>query len=167
MPPNTSVSAAAFPLSNTNQIWGLAWGTAGIRRGDQHGNTTQRLLLGVGSLVMMAGAWAISFPEATGIERAAWRKAAEQESARYRLDIDRTTASLAGEDPLHNETPKRRWWEPVIALAATGVFVYLAGDGAPPPAIGVNPYWMGLLCAATLALLGVGGALLWRRTRFS
>jgi drug/metabolite transporter (DMT)-like permease len=59
----------AIPLSNTNQLWGLAWGA--LVFGElAHADWPHRLLVVAGSLVMIAGALAVSTAVATERENA-------------------------------------------------------------------------------------------------
>lgn len=154
-----------IPLSNTNQLWGLAWGA--LVFGELAGQTASaQALVIAGSLVMIGGAVAISFAEAPDTEQALWRKAMQRECDRYGLDPARVAASLEGEDPLDAERPRRRWWELLVVAAAIGLFWWLAA-GAERQPVHVNSLWMGLLIAATAVLVVVSGALLWKRTRFS
>jgi len=154
-----------IPLSNTNQLWGLAWGA--LVFGELSGlDSTGKFLVVAGSLVMIVGAAAISFAEAPASEQASWRKATERECDRYGLDTDRVTAALRGEDPLDREQAPRRWWELIIVAGAIGLFVWLA-SGAQRQPLAVNTGWMAILIVATLVLLVLCGALLWKRTRFS
>jgi len=154
-----------IPLSNTNQLWGLAWGA--LVFGELAGQSwTAQMLIVAGSLVMIAGATSISFAEAPAGERASWRKAVERECNRYGLDFERVAATQRGEDPLAAETGPRRWYELVPVVVALAVFVWL-GRGAQHNALAVNVPWMLALCAATFVLLIVCGVQLWRRTRFS
>jgi drug/metabolite transporter (DMT)-like permease len=154
-----------IPLSNTNQLWGLAWGALVFGEFAGHTGTQQALVL-AGSLVMIAGAVAISFAEAPEGEQQAGRDAMLRECDRYGLDPARVALTLEGHDPLANEQPKRRWWEPVIVLTALAFFVWLA-LGARRPEIAVNAPWMALLIVASVGLLVWSGLMLWRRTRFS
>jgi len=154
-----------IPLSNTNQIWGLAWGALVFGEMNGAGLVTE-LLIGTGSLVMLAGAWAISLAEAPEGERAAWRSAADRECRRYGLDVEQVTASLEGTDPLSREESTRSWWELAIVAAAIGVFVSL-GLVVKRPAISADLGWIAVLVALCAAFLGIAGSLLWRRTRFS
>ena len=154
-----------IPLSNTNQLWGLAWGA--LVFGELSGlSATARALVIAGSVVMILGAAAISFAEAPESEQASWKKAMERECSRYGLEPGRVAAILRGDDPLAREKPRRRWWEFLIALGAAGMFVWLA-SGAERQPISVNFFWMSILIAATLVLLAACGTLLWKRTRFS
>lgn len=154
-----------IPLSNTNQLWGLAWGALVFGELSGLGAAAQTLVV-AGSLIMIAGAVAIGFAEAQAGEQVSWKKAVERECGRYGLDYDRVASILQGNDPLAKEKPKRNWWEALVVLAAIGAFVYLAA-GAERPAIAVHAGWMLVLGLASLVLLVLSGFLLWKRTRFS
>ncbi len=154
-----------IPLSNTNQLWGLAWGT--LVFGELSGlSLYARVLVITGSLVMIAGAVAVGMAEAPVSELASWKSAMNRECDRYGLDPVRVAAVLQGDDPLARQSPARRWWEALVVLAALGVFGWLAYGAARQP-IFVSTPWMIVLILATLVSLGVSGTLLWRRTRFS
>ena len=154
-----------IPLSNTNQLWGLAWGA--LVFGELAGQTaTAQTLVVAGSFVMIAGAAAISFAEAPESEQTSWRKAMERESSRYGLDPARAEASMHGEDVLARQKPRRHWWESLVGVAAVGIFVWLGMNAERAP-IQANPVWIGILSLTTLVFLVVCGLLLWRRTRFS
>ena len=154
-----------IPLSNTNQLWGLAWGA--LVFGELSGvGATARFLVIAGSLVMIAGAAAISFAEAPETEHASWKKAMDRECSRYGLDEATVAAAAKGDDPLADRRPRRGWWELLIIAAAVALFAWLGSAAARQP-IAMNMGWMALLLAATLALLIVCGIMLWRRTRFS
>jgi drug/metabolite transporter (DMT)-like permease len=154
-----------IPLSNTNQLWGLAWGALVFGELSGLGFTAQALVI-AGSLIMIAGAASIGFAEAKGEERNSWRDAVQRECDRYGLDAARVTSALEGNDPLGDRKPKRHWWEALVGVAAIGVFVYLAA-GATRPAIAVNTGWILVLAAASLVLLVFCGMMLWKHTRFS
>jgi len=154
-----------IPLSNTNQLWGLAWGA--LVFGELSGLPFQAQALVIcGSLIMIAGAVAISFAEAPESEQMATRRAVERECARYGLEQKRLEAVLRGEDPVSDTPHKRHWWEFLIVFVALGVFVWLARGTAAQP-LEMNYVWMGILSVATLISLGVCGWLLYQRTRFS
>jgi len=155
-----------IPLSNTNQLWGLAWGV--LVFGELHGiDSTSKILVIAGSLVMIAGATAISFAEAPEQEQTSWQRAMQRECDLYGLDPVRVSATLRGEDPLSkNRKAGRRPWEWLIIAGAIGLFIWL-GSGAEKQSIAMNPVWMAVLIAASLVLLAVCGFLLWKRTRFS
>ena len=154
-----------IPLSNTNQLWGLAWGVLVFGELRGAGLTTQLSVI-AGSLIMGCGAVAISFAQAPESEQVSWKKVMERECRRYGLKPDRVSAAMRGEDPLAKEKRPRRWWEALVAAAAVGIFVWLA-SGAQRQRLAVNLPWMALLIAATVCLLLACGVLLWRRTRFS
>ncbi len=154
-----------IPLSNTNQLWGLAWGA--LVFGELSGlSPTGRTLVLAGSLTMIAGAAAIAFAEAPAGEQAAWKTAMRRECDRYGMNAERVAAIVEGADLLSAEKPRRHWWEALVVLAAIAAFVWLAlGAGRPP--IAMNLSWMAVLCAASLGFLVVSGIILWKRTRFS
>ncbi len=154
-----------IPLSNTNQLWGLAWGA--LVFGELSGQTaTAQALVIAGSLVMMVGAAAICSAEAPESEHSARREAMERECNRYGMELERLEASMRGEDVLARQKPRRHWWESLVGLAALGIFVWL-GSFAKRAPIAVDLVWLAILSVATLVLLLVCGLLLWRRTRFS
>jgi glucose uptake protein GlcU len=154
-----------IPLSNTNQLWGLAWGA--LVFGELAGQSAStRVLVIVGSLVMILGALAISTAVAPAGEQAARQAAVERECKRYRLDVSVALRSLEGEDELGERVATRRWWDWLIIAGAVGIFLWLARGTARPP-IPMNGTWVFILVAAMLGLMAVCGAFLWKRTRFS
>ncbi len=154
-----------IPLSNTNQLWGLAWGA--LVFGELSGlDRTAQMLVVAGSLVMIAGATAISFAEAPASEQLSWRRAMERECQRYRLDPERVAAAVEGRDLSSKQRPGRRWWEFLVLAAAVGVFIWL-GSMAGRQSIAMHLGWMSVLIAASLVLLVVCGLRLWKQTRFS
>jgi len=157
--------ARGIPLSNTNQLWGLAWGALVFGEFQGKGTTYQVMVI-IGSLIIVLGAVAISRAEAPHSEQASWRSAMLRECGRYGMDPARVEAALKGDDPLSRETPKRAWWEFLIVVVALVIFVWLA-FGTVTPDLSMNPFWMAVLVLATLAVLAVCTAVLWKRTRFS
>ena len=153
-----------IPLSNTNQLWGLAWGA--LVFGElAHMVDSQSLIVG-GSLIMIAGATAISFAEAPADEQRHWRLAMERECARYDLDRERVAAAVMGSDSSRGPHAPRRWWELLIVAAAVSVFVWL-GMLAERPGMEFDMSWMLAIAAASLALLIGAVVVLWKRTRFA
>jgi drug/metabolite transporter (DMT)-like permease len=150
-----------IPLSNTNQLWGLAWGALVFGELAGRGGATQALVI-TGSVVMIAGAVAVSMAVAPAAEQVSWRAAMARECERYGLDARQLAAALAGEDSLAKETAARRWWDIPIVVAA----VWLARGTQRLP-IAMNAGWTALLVIAMLAFLIACGTLLWKRTRFS
>ena len=154
-----------IPLSNTNQLWGLAWGA--LVFGEFVGLATGgRLLILAGSTIMIAGALSISMAEPPPSEMENWRAAMHRECDRYELDRENVAAVVGGNDPLADNKHPRRWWEVLIMLAATGIFVWLA-VGTRTQHLHLNFPWMMVLVVGTIIPLGLCGTLLWRRTRFS
>jgi drug/metabolite transporter (DMT)-like permease len=157
--------ARGIPLSNTNQLWGLAWGV--LVFGELAGQgATAHILVFTGSLIMIVGAGAICSAEASESEQTSWQSATERECTRYGLDLARVASSMRGEDPLARDRPRRHWWEVAIVAAATSIFIWLA-VAAKHQAVEVNLFWMAVLVATTLLCLVGCGLLLWKRTGFS
>jgi len=152
-----------IPLSNTNQLWGLAWGV--LVFGELQGAGTALPQVVGGSLLMAAGAAAIAFATATADEHVRWQDAARREGARYGIDPGYTRAALAGEA---SGGPGRRrgWLDWGIMLAATAVFVGFAMV-ARVPELAVNGGPLMVLVVASLALLGGTGWALWKVTGFN
>ena len=154
-----------IPLSNTNQLWGLAWGALVFGELSGKGGATQGLIV-AGSVTMVAGAVAISMAEAPATEQESWRASQRRESERYQLDPEPPAASAPGEGPLAKHGAGRRWWDLPIVIVAAGVFLLLA-RGARRPPMAINLSWMALLALAMLGFLVACGMVLWERTRFS
>lgn len=143
-----------IPLSNTNQLWGLAWGV--LVFGETKG--TSILPVAVGSLIMATGAWAISLSVAPDRERDAWLRAAERERVRYGLDPrDRS---------LGDNRTRRSGWELAVVTAAAAIVFWLASNAQRQP-ITTDGVWMSVIIFASVGLLGVASVMLWKGTRFS
>jgi hypothetical protein len=169
----------AIPLSNTNQLWGLAWGA--LVFGElAHADWSHRLLVVAGSLVMIVGALAVSTAVATERENFSINQALLRECSRYGLNYDRVmecyhgSAVNAADEPASdayktsraaNEN-RRSWWDYSIVAAAVGVFIYL-GLNARVPSLGMNFAWLSVLVVFLLAAALVSGWGLWKATRFS
>lgn len=154
-----------IPLSNTNQLWGLAWGALVFGELAGHGSSSRTLVV-AGSLIMIAGAIAISASVAAERERASWRMAMERECDRYGLNPQDLEAAQTGNDPLARKTAPRSAWDILILLAAVGIFVGLASLAERPP-ISMNLFWVGALLLPSIALLAACGWMLRKRTNFS
>src|SRR5450759_1439962 len=98
-----------IPLSNTNQLWGLAWGALVFGELAGQGAAAQTLVI-AGSMIMICGAVAISFAEAPESEHSSWREAMDRECVRYGLDSNRVADAVGGGDPVAAGRPARRWW---------------------------------------------------------
>jgi drug/metabolite transporter (DMT)-like permease len=152
-----------IPLSNTNQLWGLAWGA--LVFGELAGaDRTHLLLVLAGSAIMIVGAALISSAVASGKETSSRNDAMLRECDRYGLDYQATLSSMAGDSSDH--TGERRWWDYVIVLAATLVFLYL-GASATFPALNMSIPWIVALIVILVLSLAAGCISLWRTTRFS
>ena len=153
-----------IPLSNTNQLWGLAWGA--LVFGElAHADGQHKLLVIGGSVLMILGALAISTAVASAKEHTSTNQAVLRECDRYGLDYNQALLAQAG-DEFGGQTERRRWWDYAIVLVATGIFVLL-GMGAVVPSLPMDVRWAGALGIVLLMSLMVGGWSLWRRTRFS
>ena len=153
-----------IPLSNTNQLWGLAWGL--LVFGELHGRSaaTHGQVIG-GSLLMALGAAAIALASATGAEHRRWQEAAAREGERYGIDRAYVEAALAG-SATGSQAGRRSWIDWVLVGGATAVFIGF-GAIARVPSLSVDWGWVLVLVAALVALLAGTGVLLWRTTRFN
>jgi len=152
-----------IPLSNTNQLWGLAWGAlvfGELATADR----PHKLLVVGGSIVMILGALSISTAVASEREDTSKNEAVLRECRRYGLDYYRTLAAQSG-DEFGGRNERRRWWDYAIVLAATGVFVWLGLRAVVPP-LAMDLRWIAVLGGLLLLSLIAGGWSLWRRTRF-
>src|SRR5882762_1843187 len=152
-----------IPLSNTNQLWGLAWGA--LVFGELAGADRQHMLLVVGgSVTMILGALAISTAVASAKENSSTNEAVLRECNRYGLDYHRTMMAQAG-DEFGGRDERRRWWDYVIVLSATGIFLALGLRAVVPP-LAMDFKWVATLGVVLVLSLIAGGLSLWRRTRF-
>jgi drug/metabolite transporter (DMT)-like permease len=156
-----------IPLSNTNQLWGLAWGILVFGELRGRGFSLYALVIG-GSLLMAAGAGAIAFSSVTGREHLRWHEAAHREGKRYGVSAEYIQAGLAGEDSNGQTADKRdrTWLDWSIMAFATTVFIVLA-TMCRVPGIALNWTAATLLSAILLVFLGACGTALWTATRFS
>lgn len=153
-----------IPLSNTNQLWGLAWGA--LVFGElAHADDRRKLLVLGGSLGMILGAVAISTAVASEREQSTQDEALARECDRYGLDKEQVLAAQKGEE-FAGRGEKRRWWDVAIVLAATAVFVVL-GAKAAAPALEMNRGWVAVLAVVLVSSLVVVSRRLWQVTRFS
>jgi glucose uptake protein GlcU len=153
-----------IPLSNTNQLWGLAWGALVFGELATADRSHMLLVLG-GSVIMILGALAISTAVASEREQTSKNEAVLRECRRYGLDYYRTLAAQSG-DEFGGKEERRRWWDYAIVATATGVFVWLGVRATVPP-LQMNLGWIGVLGGVLVVSLAAGGWSLWRCTRFS
>jgi glucose uptake protein GlcU len=157
----------AIPLSNTNQLWGLAWGA--LVFGElAHADWSHRLLVVAGSVVMILGALAVSTAVATARENQSINEALLRECCRYNLDYDRVLQSFSGTSLDERTDPKdrRSWWDYAIVFTAVGVFVYL-GVKAKVPSLSMDFAWLSVLVVILVTAALLSGWGLWKATRFS
>jgi glucose uptake protein GlcU len=153
-----------IPLSNTNQLWGLAWGA--LVFGElASANRAHLTLVLVGSALMIVGALAISTAVASSRENTSRNQALERECIRYRLSYRQVLLAQSG-DEFSSRNERRRWWDYAIVIAATGLFVWLGVNAVVPP-LAMNLHWVAALSAVLILALIGGGWALWRQTRFS
>jgi len=153
-----------IPLSNTNQIWGLAWGA--LVFGELATADRAHLTLVIaGSVLMILGALAISTAVASSREHLSKNDALERECVRYGMDYDEVLRAQSG-DEFGSRTERRRWWDVAIVAAATFVFLWLGFNAVVPP-LAMNMAWIAALATVMLAALLGGGWVLWRQTKFS
>jgi hypothetical protein len=133
-----------------------------------HSDWPHRLLVLFGSLVMIAGAVAVSTAVATEREHTSTNSALLRECSRYGLDYSRVLAALSGSSHTNpNDSRDRRgWWDYAILTVAAGTFVYL-GLNARVPALTMDFAWVWILAAVLGATVLVAGGRLWKTTRFS
>ena len=155
-----------IPLSNTNQLWGLAWGLLVFGELRGHAAATYGQVIG-GSLLMALGAVAIALASATGSEHLHWQEAAAREGERYGVDPAYVRAALAGESTgAGGPAGRRSWLDWTLVACATAVFVVF-GAIARVPDLAVSWGWVAALAVVMVALLIGTGLLLWRTTRFN
>lgn len=152
-----------IPLSNTNQLWGLAWGA--LVFGElAHADAAHRLLVIGGSLIMIAGAIAVSSAVATERESASTAAAIRRECDRYGLQHTAVVRVFHGYAPPGDS--RREWWDWLILACAAGVFVALAVR-ARVPALNMNLTWTAVLAVVLVASAALTAWGLHKATRFS
>jgi drug/metabolite transporter (DMT)-like permease len=152
----------AIPLSNTNQLWGLAWGALVFGELSHLHRQAQGLVL-LGSGIMILGALSISAATAPEGEQESCRKAISRECKRYGLSYEMAVSAQHGEG---SDGGRLRWWDLLIAVAAIGAFVGLALVAKRPP-MRMDDSWAAVLVVAMAAVLAGGAWLLGKRTWFS
>jgi glucose uptake protein GlcU len=153
-----------IPLSNTNQLWGLAWGA--LVFGELAGaNRTHLAMVVGGSILMIVGALAITSSVASSREHLSRNAALERECERYGMDYGEVLLAQNG-DEFGSRSERRRWWDVVIVIAACSLFVWLGVRAVVPP-LAMNLGWVATLSVLLVVALVGGGWALWRQTRFS
>ena len=122
----------AIPLSNTNQLWGLAWGAL-VFGEFAHTSVSLRVLVFSASLIMIVGALAIAGASASVKERDSCMSAISRECSRYGIDLGRTIKAYEGEGSVRSARRGRPWWDFLILALAVAVFVWLSIGTRKPP----------------------------------
>ncbi|HVJ07815.1 MAG TPA: GRP family sugar transporter [Acidisarcina sp.] len=152
----------AIPLSNTNQLWGLAWGAlvfGELAGADWH----HKLLVLLGSSVMILGALAISTAVATEREHTSTNDALIRECRRYDLDYHQV---LRAYSESVNRSDRRDWWDYLIVATAIGTFLWLGWKASIPP-LAMNLRWVLVLTFVLVLTLAGFAWEMWRTTRKS
>jgi drug/metabolite transporter (DMT)-like permease len=154
-----------IPLSNTNQLWGLLWGILVFGELHEASGSVLAQVVG-GSLVMAVGAGVIALSSVDRREHVRWQEAAQREGDRYGVNAQYTAARIAGESASIDAPRKRSSLDWAIVLVATAIIIAFALV-ARSPQISVHLGWALALIVATLTMMLVAGASLWRATRFN
>lgn len=157
----------AIPLSNTNQLWGFAWGV--LVFGELSGTHGSVRLMALGaSAITIFGAMLIAGATVSPAESASTVRAIRRECDRYGMDLAATLQTQDGQEGLSrnpNGPARRSWFDYLILAGAVAVFAWFARFvGAPQIPIRVPAAIV--LSVILLAVLGAAGWLLWKRTRF-
>jgi len=154
----------AIPLSNTNQLWGLAWGVL-VFGEFAHATASMRILVFSASAIMIVGALAITSASASLKERDSYMSAIVRECDRYKFDLSETIKAYHGEHSASASDEKRPWWDFLILALAGAIFAWLAID-VRRPVIAMNLPNTVILTAILFVFLIGCGWMLYRETRF-
>lgn len=154
-----------IPLSNTNQLWGLAWGALVFGELAQVSSGGRWLVLS-GSVLMIAGAVFISTAAAPAREQASGQDAISRECEKYGLRFEECVEAQLGAVHGDHANGKRPWWDYAIIAGAVAIFLWLGLQVKAPP-LTMNFAWVSILCVILLFAAVGCGWLLWKRTRFS
>jgi glucose uptake protein GlcU len=153
-----------IPLSNTNQLWGLAW-SALVFGELAHVGAAGRWLIVGGSLVMIVGAVFISSAAAPAREQASGRDAISRECERYGLNFEECVAAQVGATHGDDAQTRRPWWDVFIVAVAVTPFLWFGLQAQAPP-LAMNIFWTSVL-VVLLVFAAIGCSwLLWTRTHF-
>jgi drug/metabolite transporter (DMT)-like permease len=154
----------AIPLSNTNQLWGFAWGV--LVFGELAGARSSMRLMALGaSAITVLGAMLIAGATVSAAESAARVRAIRRECDRYGMDLAATLRTQEGQGSEPTSARRPSWSDYLILLAALGVFVRFAFF-VRAPRVAIRVPFAAALTAILLVVLGACGWLLWSRTRF-
>ena len=152
-----------IPLSNTNQLWGLAWGVLVFHELRGGGRVTYQQVVG-GSILMALGAVAIALSSATEDEHSSWKDAAQREGERYGVEDEYVRAGMEGRAyaPAASGRSALDW---LLIVLATTLFASLAVISKPPQ-VDISFGWCAALGVVMVTLMAACGVALWRTTRF-
>jgi glucose uptake protein GlcU len=154
----------AIPLSNTNQLWGFAWGV--LVFGElAHAQGSMRVLALAASGLMIVGAMLIAGATVSPAESTSVERAIRRECDRYNLDLAGSMRAQSGVERDSGNQP-RRWWDYLIMVAAAGVFLWFARY-ARIPEVAVRTSWAIALAVILAMVLAGCGWMLWKKTRFA
>src|ERR1700748_1850241 len=128
-----------IPLSNTNPLWGLAWGALVFGELASANRAHLALVLG-GSVLMILGALAISTAVASSRENHSRNEALARECNRYGLDYGEVLLAQSG-DEFTDRSGRRHWWDVAIVAAASCLFLWLGWNAVVPP-LPMNLGWI-------------------------
>jgi len=155
----------AIPLSNTNQLWGFAWGV--LVFGElSHVSGSNKLLAFAASGLMIVGAMLIAGANVSAAESASCVRAVRRECDRYNLEFEETLRAHSGVEQDSRPNERRHWWDILIVASAAGVFVWFARF-VRVPQMELSMPWALVLCAALVVVLIACGWMLWKKTRFA
>ncbi len=155
----------AIPLSNTNQLWGFAWGV--LVFGELAGTHGAERLMALGaSLLTIFGAMLIAGATVSTGEAASSVQAIRRECDRYGLDMDVTLRTQEGFDEDAIAPRRRAWFDFLILAAAVAVFIWFAIPTRVPQ-VAMNLPSALVLSVILIAVLAACGWLLWKKTRFA
>jgi Sugar transport protein len=152
-----------IPLSNTNQLWGLLLGLLVFHELRGLKTATYAEVI-AGSALMALGALAISSSSASEDEYSSWAQAARRETELYRINPEYVTARMEGREVSSNL--RRNWVDWLLITGATLIFVGF-GRLARVPEMEIHTGWLLIFAATLIAVLGAGGFVLWRVTKFT
>ncbi|HEX3661748.1 MAG TPA: GRP family sugar transporter [Acidobacteriaceae bacterium] len=155
----------AIPLSNTNQLWGFAWGV--LVFGELAGSHGSARLMALGaSGLTIFGAMLIAGATVSDREAASTVGAIRRECDRYGLDMNTTLRTQEGFDEDATSPRHHSWADFLILAAAVAVFAWFARFARVPRVPMHIPAAL-VLAAILIAVLAGAGWLLWKKTRFA
>lgn len=154
----------AIPLSNTNQLWGMAWGIL-VFGEFIHVSMPTQILAFCASAIMIISAIAISSASAVEAEHTSCIRAITRECCRYKISFDETIHAYDGNECVSTPRTKRPWWDFLIIAIAVSIFAWLAMASRRPPLM-MNLTFVTVLTAILVLLLLGCGWFLWRKTHF-